>query len=96
MKDQTVEKLKAQIDKWSAEIDIMEGEINKLGADVRLNYEVTLQELKERRDRAVDRYEQLKGASGDSIEILREGALTAYNDLVKSFKAAKDALQARM
>lgn len=96
MKDEKVEKLKAQIDKWSAEIDGMEADLKGVRVEARLKYQESLDALKARRDRALQKYEELKEASEDSFDHIRQGMIAAWHDLADGIKSAKNAFRGMM
>ncbi len=96
MKDPKIEKLKAQIDIWSAEIDRMEADLKAAGSDARLKYQEKIEALKTRRDEAIEKYEEFIEASGESVDSVRQGVVAAWNELAQGVQAAKHAFKGLM
>ena len=73
-RDAYIEKAKATLDKWNAEIDKMEARTREAQADAKLTFEAQLKEMRDQRDKAE---EQLKDA--------REASEKAWDEMSKSF-----------
>ena len=96
MKDENVEKLKAQIDKWSADIDRLEADVNDVKVDAQVRYKASLEALKARRDLAVQKSKELTTASEDSFDAIKQGFVAAWRDLGKGMESAKNAFRDMM
>lgn len=85
-RDAYVEKFKAQIDQLNAQIDSLEAKAKEAKADARIKYEQQLDDLREKRDAARSRLDDLHSASGDAWQDLKGG-------FERSWSAFRDAVQ---
>ena len=77
MKDSYQQKLQAQLDEWSADIDKLKARADKADADVKLEYYVQIEELREKQETAKDKLSELMDASDDAWEDLKAGVESA-------------------
>jgi len=89
-REEYIDKLASQLKEWSAKIDELESKANATKADVKTGYENQIKQLKDKRDIATKRLQELKGASNDAWDTLKAGAETAWSDLSKALTAAKE------
>lgn len=73
-RDAYMEKLKAQLDEWNAELDKLSARARKARAESRIEYESAIEELSRRRDQARQKLEELRAAGGDAWTDLKQGA----------------------
>ncbi len=77
-KDAYVEKTKAQIDEWNAEIDKLQAVMRKADADAKIKYEKQIHELlgkqKELGHRLGTCQERLSGQLRFAVEVFRQGS----------------------
>ncbi len=73
-KDEFTEKLKSQIDEWSAEIKKLEARAQKVQADTKVQYEENLKKMHEQRDQVQDKLMELQQASDTAWDDMRKGA----------------------
>jgi hypothetical protein len=92
-RDAYVQKLKAQLDEWNAEIDRLEAQARQAGGDARLQYEKQVQSLREQRRDAETRLAGLRAATGDAWDQLREGVDQAWSDLKSGLEKASSAFK---
>lgn len=78
MKDEYLNKLKNQLDEWSADIDKLELRAREADAEFRGHYEAQLSTLKTKRDEARVRLTLLKNSAGDAWQELRKGSDEAW------------------
>ena len=76
-----VEKFKAKLDEWNAEISKMEAKAKGAGADSKLKYEEQITEVKSRRDKARDRLKEVRESSDEAWEDLKAGADQAWKSV---------------
>lgn len=88
-KDEYVEKLKTQIDGWSAEIDKLEAKVKKTKSDARMEYENQIKSLRQRYDSAKAKITEIQQASESSWEDLKQGAESAWGALKEGLEKAK-------
>jgi chromosome segregation ATPase len=94
-RDAYVQKLKAQLDGWNAEIDKLEAEARQAGGDAQLQYEQQLKSLRQQREDAKTQLAGLQAATGDAWEQLRKGVDEAWSDLKSGLEKASSALKQR-
>jgi uncharacterized coiled-coil DUF342 family protein len=89
-REEYIDKLAAQLKEWSAKIDELESKAGAAKADVKTGYENQIRQLKDKRDAATQRLQELKGSSTDAWDTLKAGAEKAWADLNNAVKAAKE------
>jgi outer membrane murein-binding lipoprotein Lpp len=89
-REEYIDKLASQLKEWSAKIDELESKASAAKAGVKSGYENQIRQLKDKRDIATKRLQELKGASADAWDALKAGAEAAWADLNKSVTAAKE------
>ncbi|MGW8311914.1 MAG: coiled coil domain-containing protein [Desulfuromonadales bacterium] len=81
------EKLKAQLDEWNAKIDVLKAKAEKTGAEARVDYRETIEELQKKRTKAKDKLQELRTAGDDAWKDLKTGveqAWSSFGDAVDS------------
>ncbi len=78
-RDAYVEKFKAQIDQWNADIEKLEAKAREARADAKIEHEKKLKEARARRDAAQGKLDELKSASGEAWEDVKQGAERAWS-----------------
>jgi len=78
-RDAYIEKFKSQLDQWNAKIDPLEAKAREAGADAKIEYQRQLDELRARRDEAQAKLDQVRNASGEAWEDIKQGADDAWN-----------------
>lgn len=91
-RDEFVEKTKAKIDEWSAEIDKLEAKAKSASAEQRAKYNERVESLRTHRDEAKSTLSKVKEASADAWVEFKAGCEKATNNLVESIKRAKQEL----
>ena len=89
-REEHIDQLAAQLKEWSAKIDELESKARAAKADVKTSYENQIRQLKEKRDGAKQKLQELKGASAEAWDILKAGAETSWADLKKAVTAATE------
>ena len=84
-RDEYVQKLKAQIDQWNAQMATWE----KASEDVKNKYLQQLDEARVRRDEAIAEMKRLQNASADAWTQMMKGAETAFNNMQTAFDNAR-------
>jgi phage shock protein A len=89
------DKLQAQLDEWSADINKLEAEAHKAQADAQLEYYKEIEDLSARKVAAKAKLAELKEASDDvyrdmieNMEDMRESTDHAMKSAFKRFKTA--------
>lgn len=88
LKDEYVEKLKAQLDDWSADIDTLEARLRKADAEFRIKYDDQLTVLKSKRDEAKVKLTEIQESAGDAWQELKKGSDEAWIIIKKAVAEA--------
>jgi hypothetical protein len=84
-----VEKLKAQLDEWNADLDKLESKFRKAEASVKIEQFEQLNELRQRTATAQQTLAKIQEVGDDAWEDLKQGAENVWNELGESFSRAK-------
>ena len=88
-RDQYVEKLKAQLDGWNAEVAKWEAKTRSAQADMRIEYEKQLEAFRRQRDQALEQMRKVQAATGDAWIDLVRGADDAWAKMREAFEKAQ-------
>ena len=88
-KDAYVRKLKAKIDEWNAEIDLLKARAKLAEAESRIKYQKQVEELKEHRDKAREKITDLQEAGEGAWKDLRVGVELAFESMSQALKSAR-------
>ena len=88
-RDAYQQKLQAQLDEWSADIDKLKAKTNKASAQAQIEHKEQIADLQSKREDAVKKMQQLQQAGEDSWEEMRSGLEAAWNDLAVAVKSAR-------
>jgi hypothetical protein len=75
------QKLAAQLNEWSAQIDLMEAKAENVGADMEIRRAEALYDLRAKQRAASEKMSELEKASGEAWEQVKETADVIWNDL---------------
>ncbi|AHE98684.1 sll1863 family stress response protein [Thioalkalivibrio paradoxus] len=89
-RDAYLDKLKASIDEWNAELAKFEARAREAEADMRLKYDAQLKEMREQRDAMEERLREMQRAGEDSWRRMRDGMDAAWDDMARAFREAAD------
>jgi predicted nucleic acid-binding Zn-ribbon protein len=84
-RDEYVKKLKSQIDQWNTQMTTWEAAAK--GAQSQLAGQ--LEQLKQRRDQALEEMRRLQGASTDAWKDMMRGAEDAFRGMQEAFDKAR-------
>jgi len=87
-RDAYVEKMKARLDEWNADIAKLEARAKAAKADARLEYEKQIEALKAQQKQAQSQFEKMCESSGSAWKDLRAGVDGAWNSLESAMKSA--------
>lgn len=87
-KEELVNKLQAKLDEYDANIDGLKALADKAGADAKLEYYKQIESLREKKEAAKTKLDELKVAGDGAWEDLKEGVESAWNDLGEALKSA--------
>jgi hypothetical protein len=88
-RDEYVEKLKAQLDEWNAEVAKWESRAASAQAELQAEAGKRLEELRGRRDEALYQMRLLQNASADAWTDLMRGTEQAWKSLHEAFDRAR-------
>ena len=88
MKEAYEQKLQAQLDEWSAEIDKLKAKADSAEADAQLVYYKKIEELRSMQETAANKLIELKDAGDDAWEDLKAGIGSAWDSLGNALKSA--------
>lgn len=87
-RDAYVEKLKAQLDQWNAEIARMEAKAHQAGADMRIKYQEQIRRLRQGQEEIRENLGKMQQTGGNAWKDLSEGLSKASNALREAFEKA--------
>jgi multidrug resistance efflux pump len=88
-RDEYVEKLKGQLDQWNAEVAKWEAKAQNAQAGARAEYDKHLNELRRRRDQALEQMKRLQAATGDAWVDLVRGADEAWAKMREALEKSR-------
>jgi hypothetical protein len=88
-RDEYVQKLKTQIDKWNAEAGHWEAQMQAAQGKVREEYAKQLGQVKRRREEMLRQMKLLQNASADAWSDLMRGADQAWKSMQEAFDSAR-------
>ncbi|KPQ04616.1 MAG: Mnd1 family [Rhodobacteraceae bacterium HLUCCA12] len=83
-----VEKMKASIDDWNAQIAGLQARAEKAQSDARAEYNKQLETLRKQRDEAQARMKEAQDASDKAWQDMQKGYMAAWDSIAKSFQDA--------
>lgn len=89
LKDEYVEKLKAQLDEWSADIDVLEAKVRKADAELHIKYDEQVIALKQKRDEAKVKLAEIQASAGEAWQELRKGSDDAWDAIKRALAEAR-------
>jgi len=91
--EEYVEKLKAQLDEWNAEVAKWESKTKGAQADARAQYEEQLSAFRRQRDAALAQMRKIQDASGEAWMDLVRGADESWSKMQQAFEKARSHFQ---
>jgi septal ring factor EnvC (AmiA/AmiB activator) len=88
-RDAYIEKLKARLDEWNADMARLEAKARAAQADARLEYEKALKDMDEQRERVREQLSELQAASDAAWKDLRRGAEAALQEMGRAWEDAR-------
>lgn len=87
-RDDFIERMKANLEAWNAEIDILAAKAREVGDEARVKYHDDIERLKQRRDETRELLEELQQTSEAAWGTLRQGLEESWERLRKAFADA--------
>ncbi len=94
-RDEYVEKMKAQLDQWNAEIAKWEAKAREAQAGGRAEYDKRLEAVREQRERAMYQLRLIQSAAGDAWQDLMRGTDEAWARMREAFDKASSHFRAK-
>jgi hypothetical protein len=88
-RDEYVQKLKTQIDKWNAEAGHWEAQMQAAQGKLREEYAKQLEQVKSRREEMLTQMKLLQNASVDAWTDLMRGSDQAWKSMQEAFERAR-------
>lgn len=88
-RDQYVQKLKTQIDKWNAEAGHWEAQMKAAQGKLREDYATQLEQVKSQREAMAYQMKLVQNASADALADLMRGADQAWKSMSEAFEQAR-------
>ena len=88
-RDEYVQKLKAQIDRWNGEAAKLEARAKQAQVKAQAEYAAQLEQFRKRRDAALREMQRIQAASVDAWRELARGADAALKSMQAAFEKAR-------
>jgi len=88
-REQYIEKLKAQLDEWNAEVAKWEAKTRSAQAGMRIEYEKQLESFRRQRDHGLEQMRMVQAETGDAWIDLVRGADDAWAKMREAFEKAQ-------
>ncbi len=88
-RDEYVKTLKAQLDKWNADIALWEAKAKAAQAGAHVEYEKQLEAVRRQRDVSIKKMQEVQSATGDAWKELARGSDEAWAKMRESFEKAR-------
>jgi len=88
-RDAYVEKMKAKLDEWNADIAKLEAKARQKEADAQKRYQERIASLKEKRKAVEEELDKLRRAGSDAWEDLKAGFEMAADSLGEALRSAR-------
>ncbi|WP_421621288.1 hypothetical protein [Alkalilimnicola ehrlichii] len=89
-RNEYLEKIKAKIDEWNADIEKLQAKARQAEAEARIRYHDQIEELRRQRNRAEENLKEARGASEEAFREMRTRLEGAWDDISKAFRKAVD------
>jgi len=81
-----VAKMETRLTQWGAKLDALVAKAEKAGTEAKVDYRKRVRDLKAKYQVAQSRVDQLRAASSEKWDTLKDGAESAWNELEAAFK----------
>ena len=88
-RDEYLEKFKAKLDEWNAEIDKLESNARQVQADAKAQYDKQLESLREMRDEAQRKYGEMQSTTAEAWDVMVQGTEKAWHAWANAFENAR-------
>ena len=88
-RDEYLQNFKDKLDEWNTDIDALEAKTRNAQADMQAQYRKQLEAMREMRDDALKRYNELQGATVEAWDVMAQGTEKAWQAWVDAFAEAR-------
>jgi chromosome segregation ATPase len=88
-RDEHLDKFKAKLDEWNAEIDKLESNARKAQAGAKAQYDKQLALLREMRDDAQKNFSEMQNATTEAWDVMLQGTEKAWHAWINAFDDAR-------
>lgn len=88
-RDEYVEKLKARLDEWNADLARWEAKAKTAQTDTRVEYDRRIDALRQQRDGAIEQLKRVQSSAGEAWQDLARGADDAWDKMREAFEKAR-------
>lgn len=88
-RNEYLEKFKAKLDEWNADIDTLETKAQESQAEAQAEYHKQVETLRKMRDDAQKQYNEMQNAATDAWDALAEGTEKAWTAWADAFSDAR-------
>ena len=92
-RDAYVQKIKAKLDEWNAEIDRLEAQARQKEADAQTRLQEQIDQVKAKRTTAEEKLDDVRQAGGDAWEDLKSGLELATEAVGDALRSARSRFQ---
>jgi chromosome segregation ATPase len=92
-RDAYVQKIKAKLDEWNAEIDRLEAQARQKEADAQTRLQEQIDQVKAKRQTAEEKLDDVRQAGGDAWEDLKSGLELATEAVGDALRSARSRFQ---
>lgn len=87
-REEFIQKMKAQLDQWSIEIDRLSARAEAAQAEAKLKYRAQIEAIKQQREAAKLKLHELQASSEDAWDSVRESMESGWESITKAIKDA--------
>ncbi len=88
-RDAYVEKLKARLDEWNAEMSRLEAKAREARADAKIDYQRALADMAQQRERLREQLDDMRSSGEAAWQELRRGAESAMDEMTRAWEKAR-------
>lgn len=92
-RDAYVNKMKAKLDEWNADIAKLEAKARQKEADAQQQYQARIASLKEKRESVEETLDKMRRAGTDAWDDLKAGVENAADSLGEALRSARSRFQ---
>ena len=87
-RDAYIKKMKAKLDEWNADIAKIEAKAESAEADMKIKYHQKIDELKQQREEATTKLDELQNSGDEAWEDIKAGLESTWDSLGNAVNSA--------